>query len=126
VTGIVGEKPKRDRAALLANLEKARAVRKEKKVYPGLKTKYADMGEWERLASEFGVRLPPGIRPCTTGDVYRWVKKIGLELSDIYSWSGTKTLKEFVELTPTWTARAVCALILEHREFMLEMRSWPK
>lgn len=106
------------------NQEKARLTRQLKaQVRTQVRNDYADMGEWERLAREAGLRLPPPGTKITSTVMRRWFRKIGISARGYYAWSGERSLGEFVINNPRWSARAWAGLCLENRDLIVRFRS---
>jgi hypothetical protein len=85
-----------------------------------LKLDYTDMSQWEEMAREAGVRLPNTTSPNTdTKFIKRVANKIGVDMPEFLESCGVKTIKELCDLNPTWTARAMCGLVLEYSAYKL-------
>lgn len=98
--------------------EKSLQTRLAKQAYAEehLKTEYADMDAWEDMAKEAGVRLPYHYIPNTEIKYARRIaKKIGVDLKEYFQDCGVKNISELNNLNPTFTARAMCGLILEYK-----------
>ena len=63
-----------------------------------LRRDFADAPEWERLASQYGVRQPAWNEAVTTGTITRWCKRLGISLADYREWTGGSTLRYFAEV----------------------------
>ncbi len=89
--------------------------------------RYADMPEWERLASEAGYRLPQHSTAFTTGHMERWLRRLGIPVRAYLAWNGagldgndsSARLSDFIKRNPDWSLRAWAGLVLEHRDLIL-------
>jgi hypothetical protein len=98
------------------NLERARLSRLAKgeaRRRSTLRRDYLDMPEWERLASEFGVRLPPHGEAPTPSVMRQFLGRLGRSVGWYYDESGDKSLRDFAANNPTWEARAWAGTVLE-------------
>lgn len=101
-----------ERAALVARAQQAR--RDKTAAYKSkahlLRQGFADRRHWQRLASQFKVRMPPEYIPCSElRFARRAIRKTGL---DYVTWFD-EALREFPKNNPTWPAYALIGLILE-------------
>ena len=73
--------------------------------------KFSDEANWWRLASKFGMRMPPAYIPAIDGLRYarKAIKKTGIDFVAI---NGT-SLKGWCAMNPEWPAYALVGLILE-------------
>jgi hypothetical protein len=78
-----------------------------------LRRDFADAPEWERLASQYGVRQPMWHEPVTTGKITTWCRRLGVSLADYREWWGGTSLRDFQERNPDWPLRALVGLMLE-------------
>ena len=78
-----------------------------------MRTDYADMSEWEAMASARKFRLPQRATPLTTGRMTRLLRVTGRSVDWYREWSGFRTLKDFIKANPEWSARAFAGLCLE-------------
>jgi hypothetical protein len=106
-----------DRAVMLAKARAARGQTKKEEV--SVRDDSLDMKYWEQLASDFGVRLPKRGQVVTTGNLTRWLRKIDIPVAAYCIWTGSRTLKDAVELTKGYGLRFIGAIALEHRERIL-------
>ncbi len=117
------------RAALIARLAAGRANKDlSQQADTPSRAKFADMHEWERLASEAGLQLPIHNTPLTTGGMEKWLRRLGIPLVAYHEWNGCgpdgkdtgpRRLSDFITRNPTWTMRAWSGLVLEHRDLIL-------
>jgi hypothetical protein len=101
-----------ERAALVARAQQARRDKTEayKSKAHLLRQGFADRRHWQRLASQFKVRMPPEYIPCSElRFARRAIRKTGL---DYVAWFD-EALREFPKNNPTWPAYALIGIILE-------------
>ena len=79
-----------------------------------VRTDYADMCDWETLAKARRIRLHQRNTPLTTGRMERLLLLTGKSIGWYRDWSGFRTLKQFIESNPEWSARAFAGLLLEY------------
>ena len=73
-----------------------------------------DEAVWRALASKVGIRLPAKYIPSSdTKHIKRVLKKLNVEISDWLEIEGTKSLKDFSVMNPTWPAYSHIGLVLE-------------
>lgn len=80
-----------------------------------------DEAEWQRLADEAGVTLPPYGTPLTTAHMERWLARLGIGLAAYLRWNGaglngkaeSARLGDFGKRNPTWPLKAWVGLVLE-------------
>lgn len=72
---------------------------------------------WLELAAKRKVRLPMWRLPCTTGGMRRYLKKLGIEVTDYLDYSNEKNLRIFGQNNPTWPLRSWVGLLLEWLEW---------
>lgn len=109
----------------LERLAKARAAAGPRKprVAASVKDDFLAMDEWERIAAEFGVRLPQRGQAVTISRIRKWLKKIGVPVEGYLVWTASKNLKHAMELVGNWGLRSYCGAILEERERLLRYAS---
>lgn len=98
------------------HLEKLKAGREAKKNAtpdPSLRSDFKDDDTWHDLAIKHKVRLPHWGTPLTTGVIENWLHKLNIPLKAYYDWFGDKTMRAFIDMNPTWPARAFAGLLLE-------------
>lgn len=81
-----------------------------------MRNDYLDMGYWEHLARKRHIRLPRHASPLKRGLMERYLALCGVTISAYRAWSGFRTLKQFIEANPEWSARAFVGLLLELSE----------
>jgi hypothetical protein len=82
-----------------------------------------DEDEWELLAKEEGVRLPPYGVPCTTAKMRSWLRRLGIEEKQYLSYQGAgldgnmskARLTDFIVRNPDYPLKAYVGLVLEAR-----------
>lgn len=99
--------------AARANAAAAKAAKVAARRASALRRNFADAHEWERLARERGVRMPPWGEPLTTTLMRAWFTRLGTSGTAYLAWSGEKTLDDFHRRNPDWPARAWVGLLLE-------------
>lgn len=80
-----------------------------------------DRNHWIELARTYKVRLPYWSRPCTTGGMRRFLRKINVSVEDYIARTNSVRLRDFIDMNPDWPLRAWVGLELE----WLEMRDKP-
>ena len=108
------------------NLERARLSRLAKgeaRRRSTLRRDYLDMPEWERLASDFGVRLPPHGEAPTPTVIRQFLNRIKRSVAWYYEQTGEKSLRDFTANSPAWEARAWAGIVLEMHARALRVRS---
>lgn len=108
----VGTAPQVGAHQQIANMQKARAARSLKSA--ALRTKFADMSRGNKLAQVVGVDLPRMGTPVEPKRMERWLRTIGVPVSDYLQWSGELNLSEFASRNPDWPFKAWAGLVLEH------------
>ena len=78
-----------------------------------MKTDYQDMPFWESMAKAQSFRLPQHQTTLTAGRMERLLRATGKSIDWYRDWSGFRSLKQFVEANPEWSARAFAGLLLE-------------
>lgn len=78
-----------------------------------LRHDFADAPEWERLASQYGVRQPAWNEAVTTGKITTWCRRLGVSLADYREWWGGTSLRDFQQQNPDWPLRAWFGLVVE-------------
>lgn len=78
-----------------------------------MRTEYADMPFWEKLASKKKVRLPQSRTALTTGYAERVLRLCGWTIREFQEFTGCKSLRQWIALNPSWSARAFTGLMLE-------------
>jgi len=79
-----------------------------------LRRDFADVPEWDRLASTYGVtRQPAWGEAVTTGKITTWCKRLGITLDAYKAWWGGTSLRDFQQQNPDWPLRAWLGLVLE-------------
>lgn len=78
-----------------------------------LRRDFTEAGWWMRLASARALTLPPWGEPCTTGQMERWLHKVGMTIPEYFRLSGFTQLGEFARVNPGWPMRAWAGLVLE-------------
>lgn len=94
----------------------AKETRQAKKILAEqtLKLEYADENHWASLASKYSVRLPVYYQPSSEIKyVRRIAKKLNIDINEFLSSTGYSNVKSLVLANPTWTARAICGVLLE-------------
>ena len=80
------------------------------------RTDFMDQGLWTSLASSRHLRLPQWRKGPVPRDMERYLKLLGVSITTYYEYSGTKALREFGQMNPTWPLRAWVGLLLEAQE----------
>lgn len=96
--------------------EQAKQTREAKKLLAEqtLKLEYADENHWTALASKYSVRLPVYYQPSSEIKYVRRVaKKLNIDINDFLASTGYSNVKSLALANPTWTARAICGILLE-------------
>ena len=95
--------------------QKAQESRDAKKVFAeeNLKLDWQDENFWRTSAASLGVRLPQKYDVGSKG-VKKIAKKLGVDVNDFLSTTGCSTLKDLVELNPTFPSFALCGLVIEY------------
>ncbi len=88
----------------------------EEKVALRTEDTFADAYNWTELAKKYKVRLPFWHRPCTTGGMRQFLRKINYPVEEYIARTNSKNLKEFPRLNPDWPLRAWCGIELEWLE----------
>lgn len=70
-------------------------------------------GFWAEEAHRRGIRLPRRDALFTNGAMEHWLRRLGIEMSIYYEWSGTKVLQEFRDMNEGWTLQQWVGLLLE-------------
>ncbi len=96
----------------LAKAKAAKAAKNEVRRASTLRKDWADMPEWERLASERKLRLPPHGELATVSNIRTFCHKAGVTGEQFNQWAGC-TVAGFLARNPTWPARAIAGVILE-------------
>lgn len=91
-----------------------------------LKQKFNDSAYWNELAEKHlpAFNLPAWNTPCTPGQMAIWLERLDFTEKQYQKHTNT-SLKEFIELNPTWPLRAFIGTILEWRMtplFLPELR----
>ena len=71
---------------------------------------------WADLAKARKLRLPRHNAACTTGQMERWLRKLGLSVQFYKDWSGFKTLRDWRVKNPEWGLRSFVGCMLEATE----------
>ena len=78
-----------------------------------LRNDFLDADHWAELAKALGLRLPLWRQPPTRGQMSKWLRKLGVSLTQYQEWSGDQTLEEFAKRNPSWPLRAWVGMLLE-------------
>lgn len=99
----------------LITQQKAQESRDAKKVFAeeNLKLDWQDENFWRASAASLGVRLPQRFDVGSKA-VKKIAKKLGVDLNEFLATTGCSTLKELVELNPTFPSFALCGLVIEY------------
>ena len=76
---------------------------------------FLDAALWENMAHDYKVRLPLWRLRCTTGQMRRWLKKLGYSVTYYLESTGERNLREFAKNNPLWPLRAWVALLMEEK-----------
>ena len=71
---------------------------------------------WTTLARKFKLRLPQHATPLTTGQMERWLKKLGISNKAYREWSGNQSSKAFIAANPTCNLRRWVGIMLEYAD----------
>ncbi len=77
-----------------------------------MRSDFLDAERWAELARARNVRLPLWRMRCTRGQMTKWLRKLGVPLSQYLEWSGERNLGDFVTHDPDWPLRAWVGLLL--------------
>lgn len=96
--------------------EQSKETRQAKKLLAEqtLKLDYADENHWTTLASKYSVRLPVYYQPSSEIKYVRRVaKNLNIDINDFLASTGYTNVKSLAAANPTWSARAICGILLE-------------
>jgi len=75
-----------------------------------------DEKRWRELASQYGVRLPSWYIANEPKYIKRMIKALGVDQEEYLEDCGCKTIKQLVQMNPSWPAYAEVGLLLEYWE----------
>lgn len=78
-----------------------------------MKMLWLDAAQWSELYRDVGVRQPPHSLPASPKYLRRYLRKIGLTVSQFLESTGTRTLAEFQEMNPRVPLFAAIGMTLE-------------
>ena len=83
---------------------------------------FDDDEHWLDLARKHKVRLPHHGTPLQTGQMERWLRKLGIAGPQWRAYTGGQTNKQFIEANPTWTLRSWVGHALEYLQGKVDGR----
>lgn len=77
------------------------------------KQDFLDKRYWQKLAREYGIRLPAHTVPADGHRIRAYMIKLHMTLTEYRAWSGNEP-DDFQRLNPTWPLWACVGLLLEY------------
>ena len=102
--------PEQRAAAQAAATAKRRQFQANAHLY---KTDYLDAPKWREMASRAGLRMPPGIEPCSVSRMRTFLNRLSLPAVHFCKHYGYHSLSEFIAKNPTWTLFGFVGVALE-------------
>lgn len=94
----------------------AKAAEKREEGKSKYRTDFSDNAYWQELAKDKNVVLPAWHVEPTPEKMRRWVRRLGLNISDYAKSCGENwTYSDYAKLNPDWSLRPFVGILLEYK-----------